>query len=202
MVLLEYQNILLLWESLPHHTETILWKLQRRLPPSLRLGVIHVVCRCALQHFPTSAMGVIGAARPQAPFTGDRWHKSRAVSGDAASQPTSSLLSLFYHFFLPPLLSKQGRNCAAALTKRLDDNVYEITDVARRSIKNAGKKWTHTDSFAWSTECKWRCGRMFMKHGARPSEAVAMLIRPTANVDEDEGGDGVQTSRVQEQAVF
>lgn len=28
-----------------------------------------------------------------------------------------------------------------------------------------------------------------MKRGARPSEAVAMQIRPTAIVDEDEGGD-------------
>lgn len=28
-----------------------------------------------------------------------------------------------------------------------------------------------------------------MKRGARPSEAVAMHIRPTAIVDEDEGGD-------------
>lgn len=30
---------------------------------------------------------------------------------------------------------------------------------------------------------------MCVMHDACPSEAVAMLIRPTANVDEDEGGD-------------
>lgn len=90
-----------------------------------KFALVCYLCCCVLQHFPTSAMGVMGAARPQAPFTGDRWHKSWAVSRDAASQPAACFLYFTVFFFIftfhPPLLSGRRSNRSAALTKRLED---------------------------------------------------------------------------------
>lgn len=103
--------------------------------------------------------------------------------GNAVDQPTSSLLSLFFttNFYSPSRVS----HCETASLPSPSNlkNVYEITDVARRSIKNRGKIWLLLE--AWS---KWRCGRMHLKHCAR-LWSCCNANSPTANVDHSNVGE-------------